>query len=252
MPDEPIPPSPPPSESPPSDTSAAPPPPPDRVAALESLLQSQAAQIQSLHDVVQGALVHRPIAGPAGSGDRITPELRQALRNKGVSDADIDRNGPLILPYIEVFAPELLGLVEGRVAPLAETVSLSEMAQDTEHFPYAHDKEIKTAMRKLMADAKKAGQPPLSPAAAYHTAVSMDLAAGETSRVRQLDATRRAESAGADASATSGLGHRSSTATGARAARAAAPRTAADLKQMSYEDRLKFYAANENTPVSNQ
>jgi len=220
---------------------------PDPLAELRSILDSQATQIRALTDVVQSALTARPVTPSAeGYTGSVTPQLRQALRQKGHSDADIDRNAPLILPYIEIFAPELIGLVESRVGPVAETVTLSEMAQDTDTYPYA--KGLRAEIRKVIADAKKEGRA-LSPEAAYHTAVSMDVAAGEKSKVRGIDAERRANSPGADASALGSLGHRTSSGTGARAAKPATPRTAEDLKSMPYEDRLKWYETNGDVPV---
>lgn len=236
-------------ETTPEATPPAAPAPDDRVASLEALINSQAAQIQGLTDVVQSALVSRPVTGAGGAPSigRITPELRNALRQRGASDADIDRNGPLIMPFIEVFAPELIGLVEGRVGPLAETLSLSEMAQDTDAYPYA--KGLKSEIKKLIGDAKKEGRQ-LSPEAAYHTAVSMDVGqAADKSKVRQIDATRRAESAGGDASATSGIGHRGSSNQGARATKVEQPRDREALSRMSREDRMKWYETNGDVPI---
>lgn len=207
-------------------------------------LKAQNAQLQSqlaaLNDTVNAALSARQ-AGGQGGGGTVTPQLRQQLKARGYSDADIDHNAPLILPWIEIMAPELVAMVESRSSGLDERLTQKEMEDDGETYPYARG--LRAEMKKLKADAKKENRT-LSHEAAYHTAVSLNL-----DKVKQLDTQRRAESAGSDAGAMSSLGHRASAGASARAAKPSEPQTAADLRQMSREDRLKFYEKNGNVPV---
>lgn len=213
----------------------APPAPDPAIAALT-------AQVAALNDVVQSAITARPVAAQGGSApNTVTPQLRQVLRQQGLSDADIEHNAPIILPFISVFAPELVGLVESRIGSVDERVTRSEMEADTDAYPYA--KPLRTEIKKLLADAKKENRP-FSQEAAYHTAVSMNL-----DKVSQVDSQRRSESAGHDAMALDTIGHRGSAATSQKSGRQPVPRTAADLKSMSREERMKFYDQYGDTPV---
>ena len=212
-------------------------------ATPDPAIADMRAQIAALNDTVAAALAARNVATPGGggaSGD-IPPQLRQALRQKGLSDADITHNAPLILPFVELFAPELVALVEARVGGVDERLTAKEMEDDADAYPYARG--LRAEIKAVLADAKKTGQP-MSRTAAYHTAVSTNI-----EKVRQLDAQRRAESAGADASALTNLGHRTTANAGARASRPADAKSAADLAAMSREDRLKFYDKHGDSPL---
>ena len=216
---------------------AAPAPTPDpAIAAMQS-------QIAALNDTVAAALAARNVAAPGGSGipGDIPPQLRQALRQKGLSDADITHNAPLIMPFVELFAPELIALVESRVGGVDERLTAKEMEDDAETYPYARG--LRNEIKAVLAEAKKANQP-MSRVAAYHAAVSTNI-----EKVKQLDSQRRAESAGADASALSGLGHRTTASASARAGRPSDAKSAADLAAMSREDRLKFYDKHGDSPL---
>ena len=215
---------------------------PTPVPPLDPQMVALQAQVQALNDVVQSAIVPRTIVNPnTQAPNTVTPQLRAILRQNGMSDADIDHNSPLILPYISAFAPELVGLVESRIGGVDERVTRSEMEQDLESYPYA--KPLRSEIKKLVNDAKKENRT-LSLEAAYHTAVSLNL-----DKVRQVDAQRRVESPSTDASALDALGHRSTTQTSTRARRADTPRTVADLQSMSREERTKYWEAVENLPI---
>lgn len=200
------------------------------------------AQLAAMNDTVTAALARRDIQ-PTGGGspDGIAPQLRQALRNKGLSDAEISANAPLILPFVELFAPELIALVENRVGGVDERLTAKEMEDDPENYRYA--KALRPEIKKVMADAKKDGRT-MSREAAYHTAVSTNI-----EKVNQYDAQARAESRGADASALSGLGHRTSANVGRRAAGPAEPKSKAEIDAMTREERLKFYDQHGDTPL---
>lgn len=210
---------------------------PAYVAALRAENARLGERLAALNDTVTGALSARNVA-PSGSpapGD-ISPQLRQVLRNKGLSDAEITANAPLILPFVEVFAPELVALVESRVGSVDERVTMREMLDDTDAYPDAA--LLKKEIKAVLADAKKAGRP-MSLEAAYHTARSLNI-----DKVNEAANARRAESRGADESALAGVGHRGASSSGRRAARDEAPRTAADLAKMSREERMKFYESH--------
>lgn len=213
--------------------------PPKADPAVESLTR----QVQALNDTVHAALQSRAPANiTPGAQGVVTPQLRHALRQKGMSDANIDANAELIMPFIEVFAPELVGLVESRIGGVDERISRKEMEDDSESFPYA--KDLRSEIKKVTADAKKEGKT-LSLEAAYHTAVSLNL-----DKVRTVDTQRRAESAGADASALGDVGHRGSSNASRRAGgKGAEPKTRAELETMTREQRMEYYEKYGDTPV---
>lgn len=210
---------------------------------VDPAVEALGRQVAALNDTVAAALQAR---SPVDSGGTlppgsITPQLRQALMNHGLSAADIEHNAPIILPFVKVLAPELFAAIEMRAGPIDERVARREMEEDGETYPYAKDlrKEIKSVM-----DAAKKEQRGLSLEAAYHTAVSMNL-----DKVRQIESTRRAESVGADASAMSGLGHRTSSNASGRSGRGNEPKTAQDLASMSRAERLAYFEKTGDAPI---
>lgn len=211
------------------------------VIALKAQLEAQNTQLRALNDVVNSTLQARQVQSPGGDGTGITPQLRHMLRQKGLSDADINHNAPIILPFVEIFGPELVALVESRVSPIDEKVSLAEMVDDRDNFPFASG--LKKEIREVIAEAKKRGQV-MTPAVAYSTAVASNI-----EKVTKLQAKMVAESASSDASAMSGLSHRTSSGASSRGSRPAGPRTASDLASMSRDDRLKWYDANGDVPI---
>lgn len=222
------------------ETKATPAGPDPEIAALK-------ASLAALNDTVTAALQARtPQPLTQGQQERVSPQLRQALKMRGATDADINYNADVIMPWIEVFAPELAGMVEGRMSGLDERLSAKELEDDGDAYPYA--KALRAERRKLVADAKKEGRA-LSQESAYHTAVSLDITKGEESKVRKAEAATRAESRGTEMGMLSGVGHRTSSSTGRRAPAPDEAKSAADLATMTREQRAEWYKKNDNVPI---
>lgn len=230
------------TETPATETPVATPPPGVDPAAFAQMQ----ASIAALNDTVNAIAGHmqRPaqtVSTPSGGSLNVTPQLRQFLRAKGLSDADIDTNAPLILPFAEAFAGELVGYVNGTVGGVNDRLTRAEMEADD--VTYKHARLLRSEINTILKNAEKSGQP-VSREAAYHTAVSTNI-----DKIVEAETKQRSEGRGADAAAMQGVGHRTASSGAARNRQDTTAASAADLAAMTHEQRLAYYEKVSGNPI---
>lgn len=206
----------------------------ERLAGIEKKLAAMA-------DTVQAALTPRYTAQPsehARPGD-IPAHFRNLLRQQGLTDADIDANAPIVVPFLSAMLATDGAVIASGIQQVKDEVEMVKAARSTKKFPYWGDLEEK--ILEMREDAAKNGQY-LSPADAYRAAVAVDVAAGNDSRIEKARTRARAdrESSAADVTAQNlGTHH------GQRPGQATVRRTALtaeDIAALPREERKKLFA----------
>lgn len=212
----------------------------EKIAALEGTLKSMEATLTSLAGRMappqQQAAPQRPML----KGADIPAHLRQHMLSQGLSEADLEANAPLVLPFVNTIlgaaAQEMMGIIGG----VKDDIKLMRMASDTDRYPYL------AKLEDDIGQIREAGQRDgryYDPETAYQIAYARkekELRAGDS---YASPATTRSR----DASAATTLA-----ASGTRMATSeepTTPKSATDLQSMTAEQRAAFWAANEDTPV---
>lgn len=217
----------------------------EQIAALR-------AENEGLKSVVQSfgrQPAHRAPDGPSIAG--IHPAVVEHCRRKGMTDAEIEKNGPLIWPMVEaalgLASSELVGMI-GSTNERVEEILMSTAETMKEGGPvreFPHYGLLKNDIQKIRDQAKRDGSP-MTLKAAYAAAVVNNLSKiveSEKEEVRREETApaRRAAAASAD------VGSRGSRRSGAEPA--AAAKSADDLLSMSREDRKKWFEQHQDAPL---
>jgi hypothetical protein len=107
----------------------------EREATHQRQIESLQGQIRNLEGTLQalanlGASQPQPQGQPQQGGQLyIPPATRARLRQEGLSDQEIDANGPLIVPFLRAVAPEIM-------EPLGQVSSRVELLQAEREFAY--------------------------------------------------------------------------------------------------------------------
>lgn len=229
-----------------------PPPPKPSGPSVEEQLASLRAENEGLKTVVKSIADRHVPAQPAGpSLAGLHPAIVSHCRTKGMTDAEIEKNAPLIWPIVEaalgLAGQELVGMI-GTTNEKVEEILVSTAETMTEKGPvkeYPHYNLLKQDIQRLRDQAKRDNQP-LTLKAAYATAVVNNLAKIVES---EREETHREESAPARraAAASADVGSR-----GARRSTtesSATPKSADDLLGMSREDRKKWFEQHQDAPL---
>lgn len=213
-----------------------------KIANLESTLSRMEATLGALAKGSQA-----PQAPPTQAQQRawvkgadIPLPLRQHILSQGLSEADLEANAPLVLPFVNAFlgaaASEFLTMLNG----VRDDIKLIRMARDEESYPYLA--KLEDDINSLRESGLKENRY-YDPETAYRIAYArnekkLKAESGEVTpaqvRSRDLSTQTKAASAGVRAMT---------------AEEPKAPRSAADIQSMSKEERDAFWAANESTPV---
>jgi hypothetical protein len=166
--------------------------------------------------------------------------LKQNILAQGMSEADLNANSPLVMPFLNAFGGALAQELMGLINLVKDDVKLIRMARDTESYPYLD--KLEDQIGTLRDGAMKEGRY-YDPVTAYNIAYAQNekrlrAEAGETTpaQVRSQDMSTQGSIARASMR-------------GVTAEEPKPARTASDVAAMSKEERDAFFAANENTPV---
>lgn len=229
-------------EATPAATPAAPAVSPDteRLAAIDK-------RIAALADTVQAALAPRrgaPASEPAAPGS-VPSHFRGLLKQQGLTDADIDANAPIIVPFLSAMLATDGAVIASGIQQVKDDVEMVRASRNAKRFPYWNDLEDKIV--ELRDEAAKQNQY-LSPSDAYRAAIALDVQAPE-SRIEAAKARIRSEreSNSADVSAQNlGVHH------GARQGQATVRRTAMSAEEVAAlprAERKKLYESLGDLPI---
>lgn len=174
----------------------------------------------------------------------IPPHIRREITARGMSDAEVEANSPLIVPIVEAYlgaaASEVLGIIQG----IQDDVSMEKMARQAKKFP--HFEALHDTMVAIRQESARQGRY-VPPETAYKIAFAQNFdqlgVGGEGASLSPAASpqTLRSRDAGAGAAL--------------RSVRApvAQPESeikdARDLLALSPAERRKFYAEHANTPI---
>jgi hypothetical protein len=174
----------------------------------------------------------------------IPPHIRREITARGMSDAEVDANSPLIVPIVEAYlgaaASEVLGIIQG----VQDDVAMEKMARQAKKFP--HFDALHDTMVAIRQESARQGRY-VPPETAYKIAFAQNFdqlgvgGEGAPPIPPASPQTLRSRDAGAGAAL--------------RSVRApvASPepeiKDARDLLSLSPAERRKFYEQHGNTPI---
>lgn len=210
-------------------------------------LEAIEKRIGALADTVTAALQPRtttPAPGGAVDAHGIPANFRAALKQHGATDADIDANAGIILPYLKALLQTDGAVILGGIQEVRDDVEMVKASRSKKKYPYFS--ELEDTIGTLRDEARKNGRY-LSVHDAYQAAVAVDVASSE-SRIDAARAKSKHDSHSADADAQNlGANHGAG-----RGASRTVVRTAAsteDVANMSREDRKKWFAEHADLPI---
>jgi hypothetical protein len=211
----------------------------EKIASLEGTLKSMEATLTSLAGKVSPPPA-TPQSRPMLKGSDIPPQLRQHMLSQGLSEADLEANAPLVLPFVNTILGAAAQEMMGIIGNVKDDIRLMRMAKDAERFPFIE--KLEEDIEAIRETGQKEGRY-YDPETAYQIAYARkerQLRAGDSYASPVTTRSR-------DASASTTIA-----ASGTRMAAAEepkTPRTATDLQSMTPEQREAFWQANEDTPV---
>jgi hypothetical protein len=206
----------------------------DRLLAIDK-------KIAALADTVAGALAPRaPIQGHPGQPmqpGQVPDHFRALLRQAGATDADIDANAPVLVPWLQAFLATDGAVFAQGIQHVRDEIDMVKAARNSKAFPYWSELEDKIA--ELRDEAQKQGQY-LAPKDAYKAAVALDVASSE-SRIESAK-TKARERVAANAGDPSVQDH--GTHQGTKPNAGGVPRTALtaeDIEKLPRAERRKLF-----------
>jgi len=191
-----------------------------------------------------------PEQAPPHARRGIPDHIRREITARGMTEAELEANSPLILPIVEAYlgaaASEVLGIIQG----VQDDVSMERMARqaykkDGSPGKYPHFDQLYDSMVQIRQESARQGRY-LPPETAYKIAFAQNydqlgVGGGGVTVPAASPQTTRSRDAGAGA--------------GLRSVRAPAVapeqdiRDARDLLTLSPAERRKFYEQHGNTPI---
>src|SRR5262245_8216290 len=216
-----------------------------QLAERDQKLARAEGKLAQMEETFKALQQPRPPEQAPPTGRRGIPDhIRREITARGMTDAELEVNSPLVLPIVEAYlgaaANEVLGIIQG----VQDDVSMERMARQTKKFP--HFEQLYDSMVQLRQESARQGRY-LAPDVAYKIAFAQSydrLGVGEgggTVSPSPSPQTTRSRDVGAGA--------------GLRNVRAPAVapepevRDARDLLALSPAERRKFYEQHGNTPI---
>lgn len=217
-------------------------------AAEAARIEKLEKNISALTDTVTGYLQRdaqrmQPTPDGHAKPGEVPAHFRNLLRQQGLSDADIDANAPIVVPFLAaMLATDGQVLAQG-VQRVNDEVAMVKAARNHKKYPFWN--ELEDNITELREAAAKQGSY-LSPEDAYKAAVAVDVAATESKiEAAKMRSKAKAAEAASDASVQdSPINHGQ----GRGAARRSAM-TAEDIASMSREDRKKLFEQMGDVPI---
>jgi hypothetical protein len=213
------------------------------IANLEQKLSSFEATLGAL--AKQGAQQPPPQPTPQQQrawvrGADIPLPVRQSILAQGMSEADLEANSPLVMPFINAIGGALAAEMLQMVNMVKDDIKLIRMGRDPESYPFLDKLEDDiTSLRESGLRENRYYDP--------ETAYRIVYARNEKRLKTEAGEPTPAGTRSKDMSAQGSIPRAS--VRGVTAEESRAPRTASDVASMSKEERDAFFAANENTPV---
>ena len=190
------------------------------------------AQLSALTDTVKSTLQARQMPTPSGKLE-VPVHMRQLLRQGGLTDADIDANAPIVLPFLAALEGTSGANFQWQLQQMKDEVEMVKAARNAKKYP---DWEaVADDVAELREREAKEGRY-MSVNAAYHASVAANL---DRVAERRAEQKRVAAERAADLSAQHVTDH--GVGAGRQQARVTQPTSGADLAAMSREDRKKFF-----------
>lgn len=245
--------------------------PDDEVTALRAAIAERDAQIAAANARLQGMeetynALRPPPANPnqlpPGKKYMIPPHIRAQIAGLGLTDAEIDKNGDLIVPFLHAYlgatAQEMLSIVRNQ----ADDIEQFRMLRQVEKFPHA-DALFDEVTRVRQEEAKNGRYMPVDVAYRVALANNYDKIAGSGSETvggapgGQFNASAGAPRANATPAPSPAAVRSRDVSMGSALRSVRAPvteparevRTGTDLMSMSREERKAFFEANKETPI---
>lgn len=218
------------------------------------------ARLQAMEETINALKPQAPQSQQApaytAQGKPIIPQhLRGQIAAQGLTDAEIEANGALILPFLNAYLGQAAGEVLALIQQQADEITYLKMLRDVESYPHAD--AVMGDMLKLRESEGKAGRY-IDPGTAYKVAVAnnLDRIAGQGSGESQFGGAPAASRAAAAPSSPATIRSRDlSQGSSLRSVRSPVttpekPATSAgDLMSMSREERRAFFEQNATTPI---
>jgi hypothetical protein len=223
------------------------------LAARERELAVATARAQAMEETLQ-ALNRPQQAAPLqpapGKSYVIPPHIRQQIAAQGITDAEIEQNGDLIVPFIQAYLGQAAAEVIQMIQQQADEIQQFHMLRDIETYPHADT--LFKEMTRIRKDEAKQGRY-MNPETAYRIAV-----ANNYERLGRETGTGEGQFQPRREPPTSPVAARSRDASAGQVFRTVrAPVTTPekpvtrgdDLMEMSREERRAFFEQHGNTPI---
>jgi hypothetical protein len=229
------------------------------LAEKEQALTAAQARLGAMEETFQ-ALRPQPQQQPThtAQGRPIIPQhLRAQIASQGISDAEIEANGALILPFLNAYLGQAAGEVLAMIQQQADEITMLKMLRDDRSYPYAED--VMGEMIRIRDSEGKAGRY-VDPSTAYKIALANNYdslerrGGGESAGGGQFTGRQQGQPA-APTSPQTTRSRDMSAGSSLRTMRAPVttpertPRTGEDLQGMSREERRTFFEQHGNTPI---
>ena len=230
----------------------------EAIAERDRLLAQSNERLARMEETLQA--LRPPPPGPAPTQDSrgrpiIPQHLRQQIAAQGISDAELEANAPLIVPFLQAYLGQAAGEVLAMLQQQNDEITMLKMLRDVNTYPYAED-VIQDMVSVRDAESKQGRY--IDPATAYKIAVAnnyekLQREPGQGSSEGQFSS--RSAPATPQASPATVRSRDMSAGSSLRSMRAPvtapekAPTTADDLNSMSREERRAFFEQHANTPI---
>lgn len=216
---------------------------------------------ETLNAVARPPQQQQPETLPPGKRYAIPGHLRQQIAGLGLSDAEIDRNGDLIVPFLQAYLGQAASEVLAIVRNQADDIQQLHMLRDPDTFPHA-DTLFNEVTKVRKAEAQAGRYMPVDVAYRVALANNYEKVAGAGSETTggapggqfggPAGGTRSVTPPPSPAAVRSrdasvGANLRSVRAPTTEPAREV--KTGGDLMTMSREERKQFFAQNQETPI---
>jgi hypothetical protein len=228
----------------------------EQIAQANGRLKGMEETFQALRQPQQ----QQPPALPPGKRYAIPPQLRQQIAGLGLSDTEIEKNGDIIVPFIQAYLGQAAGEVLTIIRQQADDIAQLTMLRDMEKFPHA-ETLFNDITKVRQAEMQQGRYVPVDVAYRIAVANNYERIAGEGAGTAAGAPGGQFSSPGSGRTAPpppSPVATRSrdlSAASSLRGVRAPVteptrePRSGDDLMSMTREERKNFFAQNAETPI---
>jgi hypothetical protein len=231
------------------------------IAQRDEQIAQANGRLKGMEETLQAIRQPTPQQQPLPPGKRyaIPPQLRQQIAGLGLSETEIEKNGDIIVPFIQAYLGQAAGEVLTIIRQQADDIAQLTMLRDIEKFPHA-ETLFNDITKVRQAEMQQGRYVPVDVAYRIAVANNYERIAGEGSGTAAgAPGGQFGNSSPAPArTAPTPVATRSrdlSAASALRGVRAPVteptrePRSGDDLMSMTREERKNFFAQNAETPI---